>query len=181
MMLLAVVIYAGAMRIDHLGESLARLMKKSLAAMRHADVPGAARVFVKENDHAGVLDAALHQLRQAAAPQPAVIINLLGALGRVGEHAVLPEQHAALVRHAMLAAAAGLQAATATSDRHDIEAARDAVLAKLTRLRARSGAGKVPILLADALQNRRTDEDPLALTAAIATRTAHAQPTGKRN
>lgn len=169
--------------VDHLGGSLSRLMKKSVAETPHVDVPGTQRVFAKENDHAGVLDAALHQLRQAAAPQPAVIINLLRALGRVGEHIVLPEQHAALVRHAMLVAAAGLQEATAPSDRHDIESTRDAVLVKFGRLRARCRAGEVPILLGEASPSRsRFARNHHAFAAAaIGTRTAHAQPTGKRN
>lgn len=173
--------------VDHLGGSLSRLMKKSLLDMQRAVVARTPRVFAKGNDHAGVLDAALHQLRQAAAPQPAVIINLLGALGRVGEHVVLPEQHAALVRHVILAASAGLQEAMASADRHDIEAARDAALAKLHRVRARCRAGEVPILLGEASpvdaspDRSRAGQDHQAFAAAIGTRTAHAEPTGKRN
>lgn len=166
----------GLVVIDHLSGALSRLMKKSLAAVGDFHASGRQRIHVKENDHAGVLDAALHQLRQAAAPQPAVIINLIGALGRIGEHVVLPEQHEAIVRHTMLAAAAGLLAAQQASDRHDIEAARTATLQKLRQVRAQRFAGKVPILLAESASNRGRvgDEGRAAGRASPEARIPHA-------
>ena len=89
---------------------------------------------------------------------------------------MLPEQHEALLRHTLLAAAAGLQEAQQASDRHDIEAARAATLKKLGQVRAQRFAGKVPILLADSALNggHVGAREANANTAGLETRIPHA-------
>src|SRR5690606_24248722 len=121
--------------IDHLSGALSRIMRKSLPPAWHCDSDGQVRVWTKSNSHEGILDASLHQIRQAAATQPAVIINLLGAIGRVGEHSSLPAQYEALVRHTQLVTASGLQDCSGAADRQDIGQACAATLRKLEQAR----------------------------------------------
>ncbi|HEY0834659.1 MAG TPA: DUF2254 domain-containing protein [Azospirillum sp.] len=109
--------------VEHLRGALSRLLGKDIPGPVHRDASGAVRVVGKANSHAGILDAALNQIRQAAANQPAVVIHLLGAIGRMAEHVRLPEQRAALLHHARLIAAAGLRGPGESRDRHDIEEA----------------------------------------------------------
>jgi len=109
--------------IERMRGALSRLMGKSLPMGICRDDAGMIRIVTKGNSHAGILDAALNQIRQAAANQPAVIIHLLDALGRMAEHVRLPEQREALLHHARMIAAAGLQNLKEPQDRADIEEA----------------------------------------------------------
>lgn len=117
--------------IDRLRGALSRLMAKRIPSTSRRDESGALRVIGKETGYGDILDAALHQIRQAGAVHPAVVIHLLGAIDRLAEHVRLPDQREALLHHAHLIAEAGLREAQAARDRADIEAKRDAALAKL--------------------------------------------------
>lgn len=122
--------------IDHLGAALSRLLCKELPQRIYRDSSGIARVVARTSDYAGILGAALHQIRQSAASQPSVIIQTLRALGRIGEHVRLPDQREALLHQANLVAAAGLREAQEDLDRDDIKRAFEHANHKLARIRA---------------------------------------------
>jgi len=127
--------------VERLRGALSHLMGKHIPGPVHRDGAGAVRVVGKANSHAGILDAALNQIRQAAADQPAVIIHLLGAISWMAEHVQLPEQRAALLHHARLIAAAGLRGLDEPRDRQNIEEALVAAehkLEQVLRTRARN-------------------------------------------
>ena len=119
--------------IDRLRGSLSRLMGKALPSAIRCDASGRVRVVGQSDTYGGVLDAALHQIRQAAAPHPSVIIELLRAIGRMAEHVRLPEQQEALARHAELLAGAGLRGLEEPRDRVDIEEQFSAARSKLAQ------------------------------------------------
>lgn len=125
--------------IDRLRGALSRLFGKALPSGIHHDGEGTVRVVAHYNGYAGVLDAALHQVRQSAAPHPSVVITLLAAIGRLAEHVRLEEQRDALQRHARLISAAGLRECEEACDRHDIEAAFVAAESKLAQALAPPG------------------------------------------
>ncbi|HYG88311.1 MAG TPA: DUF2254 domain-containing protein [Azospirillum sp.] len=120
--------------VEHMRAALSHLMGKHIPGPVHRDDAGAVRVVGKANSYAGILDAALNQIRQAAAGQPAVVIHLLGAISWMAEHVRLPEQRAALLHHARLIAAAGLRGLDEPSDRQDIEDALAAAERKLEQI-----------------------------------------------
>ncbi|WP_191059070.1 DUF2254 domain-containing protein [Geminicoccus harenae] len=117
--------------VDHLQGGLSRLMGKAIPPAIHRDETGEPRVIDRPNGYAGLLAASLHQIRQAAASQPAVIIGMLRAIGRIAEHVRLAEQREALLHHARLICAAGLRETAEPADRDDIEAAFAATERKL--------------------------------------------------
>ena len=120
--------------IDHLRGALSQLAGKHIASPVYQDKNGVVRVVGKPNNYAGVLGAALNQIRQAAAEHPAVIIELIRALSRIGEHARLPAQRDALIEHAMLVRNAGVRATPEAYDRAAIERAFDDTMEKLHSL-----------------------------------------------
>lgn len=127
--------------IDHLRGALSHLFSRALPPAVYRDERGVVRVVGKYNGYTGVLDAAFHQIRQAAASQPAVVINLLSAFGRMAEHVRVAEQRDALAKHAELVARAGLRDVLDESDRADIERAIAAAGEKIREVRV----GPVPL------------------------------------
>ena len=125
--------------IDRLRGALSRLFSKALPSGIHRDGEGTVRVVARYNGYASVLDAALHQVRQSAAPHPSVVIALLAAIDRMAEHVRLEEQRDALQRHARLISAAGLRECAEEHDRRDIEAALVAAERKLGVVLAPAG------------------------------------------
>ncbi|HEV7368906.1 DUF2254 domain-containing protein [Arenibaculum sp.] len=119
--------------IDRLRGALARLMGKRLPSTTYRDEEGTVRVVGDYTGFGGIFDAAFHQIRQAGAPYPAVVIHLLRAIGRLAEHVRVEEQRDALLRHAGMIAAAGLRGLEEPRDRADIEEVRAAVEDKLRR------------------------------------------------
>jgi uncharacterized membrane protein len=117
--------------VDHLQAALSRLMGRAIPPAIHRDEAGEPRVIDQPNDYAGLIGASLHQIRQAAAPHPAVVIGMLQAIGRIGEHVRLTGQRDALLHHARLIRAAGLRETVEPADRGDIEAAFAATERKL--------------------------------------------------
>lgn len=106
--------------IDRLGASLARLMERDFHRRLYHDACGSVRVVAKAPRHGDLLDAAFHQIRQAGAEKPAVIIRLLDAIARVAEFAGRPDQREALLRHAGMIAGAGCRAVAEPQDQADI-------------------------------------------------------------
>jgi uncharacterized membrane protein len=107
--------------IDYLRGALSHLMARRLPGALHRDQAGNVRVIGHGTDYGDIFDAAFYQIRQAGAGQPAVVIHLLGAISRLAEHVRLPEQQHALLRHARMIAAAGLDGLVEACDRADIE------------------------------------------------------------
>jgi uncharacterized membrane protein len=107
--------------IDRLRGCLTRLAGRRLPSPILRDGVGRVRLVRETTTFAGLTDAAFHQIRQAGAGHPAVIIHLLEAIARVAEHARTEEQRGTLARHARMIAEAGLREAAEPGDRRDIE------------------------------------------------------------
>lgn len=107
--------------IDQLRGSLTRLAARELPPPILWDRAGQVRVVRETTNYAGIVDAAFHQIRQAGASHPAIVIHLLEAIARMADHARSAEQREALNRHAQMIAAAGLREATEPRDQRDIE------------------------------------------------------------
>ncbi|SDE56989.1 Uncharacterized membrane protein [Belnapia rosea] len=113
--------FTAAAVIDRLRGCLTRLAGRRLPSRMLRDGAGRVRILRETTTFAGLSDAAFHQIRQAAASHPAVVIHLVEAIARIAEHARTAEQRGALTRHARMVAGAGLRAAEEPGDRHDIE------------------------------------------------------------
>nr|WP_280842814.1 DUF2254 family protein [Pararoseomonas baculiformis] len=85
------------------------------------DRSGRVRIIRETTTYAGLVDAAFHQIRQAGAGHPAVVIHLIEAIARIAEHTRDAEQAGALARHARMVAAAGLRNAEEAGDHRDIQ------------------------------------------------------------
>jgi uncharacterized membrane protein len=109
--------------IDRLRGALARILRKQLPSGVYRDAQGTLRVLAHETGFDGIFDAAFHQIRQAGAKDPAVVIHLLRAIGRLAEHVRTGEQRDGLLRHAALIARAGLAQPADESDLADIRGA----------------------------------------------------------
>lgn len=81
--------YTAMACLDWIGASLARLGERGLPPPWRRDDEGRVRVLLDAPDMAGVVDAALQQIRQAAADDLAVVLRLLETIARVAPH--LPE------------------------------------------------------------------------------------------
>jgi uncharacterized membrane protein len=120
--------------IDRLRGALAQAMDKKLPTTLRHDSHGVLRVIGDDTDFGGIFDAAFHQIRQAGASQPAIVIHMLGAICRLAEHVRTTEQYEALLRHTEMIAAAGLSDLEEPRDRADIDEAFAAARRKLQRV-----------------------------------------------
>ena len=120
-------------------------MVRRLPASVCRDEVGTVRVVGDNTGYGGIFDAAFHQIRQAGAGQPAVVIHLLGAIGRLAEHVRLPEQRQALLQHARMIAAAGMSDLEEPRDRADIN---EMLAAAERKLNQASGGGPAATRLA---------------------------------
>jgi uncharacterized membrane protein len=107
--------------IDRLRGCFTRLTGRRLPPPILRNGAGRVRLLRETTTFTGLTDAAFHQIRQAGADHPAVIIHLLEALARIAEQARTAEQRGALARHATMVAEAGLREAAEPGDRRDIE------------------------------------------------------------
>lgn len=107
--------------IDRLRATLSRLMGRKLPSGTMRDRSGRVRIDRQVTTYEGLLDAALHQIRQASSSHPAVLIHLLEAIARIAEHTRLDEQRQALARHARLIRETGRRDVPEPADREDIE------------------------------------------------------------
>ncbi|MXQ12325.1 DUF2254 domain-containing protein [Microvirga makkahensis] len=107
--------------IDRLRGALSRLMSRRLPPETLRDPSGKVRIYRQVTTYEGILDAALHQIRQAGSSHPAILIHMLEALARMAEHTRLDEQRRALIRHANLIRAAGERDISEPADREDME------------------------------------------------------------
>ena len=126
--------------IDRLRGCLTRLAARRLPPRLLPDRAGRVRILRETTTFSGLVDAAFHQIRQSGAGHPAVIIHMLEAIARIGEHARTADQHQALARHARMIAEAGLRATQEPEDRRDIERSLDHVRHALEGKPARRAA-----------------------------------------
>ena len=111
--------------IDRLRGALSKLMARRLPPQAFRDRSGRVRLVDDPPTYGGIVDVAFHQIRQAGAAKPAVVIHMLGAIGLIAQHLRLDEQRDALARHARMIAAAGLREVAEADDRADIERSFD--------------------------------------------------------
>ena len=107
--------------IDRLRGALSKLMARQLPSELVPDKSGRPRILRQVTTYDGALDAAFHQIRQAASSKPAVLIQLLEALARIAEHTRLDEQRAGLKRHADLIRTAAERDVPEPADRRDVD------------------------------------------------------------
>ena len=107
--------------IDRLRGCLTRLTGRRLPPRMLRDRAGQVRLLRETTSFTGLTDAAFHQIRQAGASHPAVVVHLVEAIARIAEHARTAEQREALTRHARMVAEAGLREAAEPGDQRDIE------------------------------------------------------------
>lgn len=98
-------------------------MERQLPPRAFRDASGEVRLVDDPPTYGGIIDVAFHQIRQAGAAKPAVVIHMLRAIGDIAQHLRLDEQRQALARHVRMIADAGLREAPEAEDRADIERA----------------------------------------------------------
>jgi len=130
--------------IDRLRGSLSRGMGRRLPAETLRDRSGRVRVYRQVTTYEGLIDAAFHQIRQAASSHPAVLIHLLEAITRIAEHTRLDEQRRALARHANLIRAAAERDVAEPADRQDVELSYRRAIGACERAGAEASEGGRP-------------------------------------
>ena len=107
--------------IDRLGAAIGELMRRNLQPEVFCDAAGVVRVVGRASSFRGFVDVAFHQIRQAGASHPAVVIQMLGIIARLAVNVRLSSQRDALLDHAAIIAEAGRRGASEASDIADIE------------------------------------------------------------
>ncbi|HEU5115377.1 MAG TPA: DUF2254 family protein, partial [Isosphaeraceae bacterium] len=90
--------------VDHLGAALVELATRRVPSPYRLDEQGRLRVVTNISTPDGLVDAAFHQIRQAARGNAAVALRLLEVIAEVGRQILEPSFRAALWRHAELIA-----------------------------------------------------------------------------
>lgn len=88
--------------VDWLGDALCRLAAWTFPLGHVLDDRGALRLVLRPFSFAGAVDAAFHQVRQAGADNPAVLIRMLEVIAIVARCARDEPQRAALRKHVRL-------------------------------------------------------------------------------
>ncbi|WP_404400540.1 DUF2254 domain-containing protein [Pelagibacterium halotolerans] len=107
--------------INRLGAALGELMRRELQPEVFCDEAGVVRVVGLASSFRGLVDVAFHQIRQAAATHPAVIIQMLSIIAQLAVKVRLSSQRDALLHHAAIIAEAGRRGVSEASDIADIE------------------------------------------------------------
>lgn len=126
--------------VDRLRGGLARLAQKSLPDEAMFDEAGQLRIVRRTNCYAGVVAAALNQIRQAGASKPAVLIHMLGSLGELAEHIRTVGQKDALEHQAGLILADGERELANEGDLADLRQAHRQAIDSLARARIHQSA-----------------------------------------
>jgi uncharacterized membrane protein len=111
-----------AMRcLDWLGAALCRISERRLPDPHRYDPQGHVRVIAERASSAGLVDVAFHQIRQASAGKPALLIRLLGCLASIAAQAQDRSMLEVLQRHADMVLREGRRSVPEQCDRSDIE------------------------------------------------------------
>ena len=103
--------------VDRLGAILVSLLKRRFPSPNRVDEQGRLRVVARVQSFEGIFDAALNQIRQAAASNVAVSMRLLETLGRLADKTCRPEDSGPIARHAAMVYRSIV---TRTSEQEDI-------------------------------------------------------------
>lgn len=122
--------------LDRLGAALRSLARRELPDGRVAHA-GRVRVVRPCTDHAGLLDAMFHMLREAGAGRPAAMVRLLDVLAGVASIERDPARRREIRRHVGLAAEAALRGAPDGAAKADATWRRDPALEALSYPRRR--------------------------------------------
>ena len=125
--------YTAVAVIDRLSASLSKLMGRALPAGVFRNRHGVVRVLATQASYAGLIGAAFNQIRQHGAGLPIVVLHLLEAMERVGQHVRLPEQQAALAEEAKALMDAAHRRIESDLDRRSIDDRYAAVERTLAR------------------------------------------------
>ena len=85
--------------IHHLGRALEMVSGRTLRPAVYRDEAGRIRVLADAGDYAGLLDAALNQIRQSGKDTPAVLIEMTRMCGRLAPRWTAEGQGRALAQH----------------------------------------------------------------------------------
>lgn len=107
--------------IDRLGAALGELMRRELRHEVLFDPAGNVRVIAPAASFRGFTNAAFHQIRQAGASHPAVIMHMLRTIALLAANVRLVDQRDVLLDHAAVIAETGRRGASEASDISDIE------------------------------------------------------------
>ncbi|QPD04399.1 MAG: hypothetical protein Nkreftii_002173 [Candidatus Nitrospira kreftii] len=111
-----------AMRcLDWLGAALCRISERRLPDPHRYDSQGNIRVIAERAAPAGLVDVAFHQIRQASAGKPALLIRLLESLASIAAQVQDRSMLEALQRHADMILRESRHSVPELLDRADIE------------------------------------------------------------
>ncbi|MXQ10502.1 DUF2254 domain-containing protein [Microvirga makkahensis] len=140
--------YTAVAVIDRLSASLCKLMSRALPAGVFRGRDGALRLACTQPTYGGLIEAGFNQIRQNGAGMPIIVLHLLEAIERVGEHVRLPVQHEALAEQARVIMEAARSRVRDEFDRQRIEERYATVQQALDRAATVMGgsgrAGRVP-------------------------------------
>jgi uncharacterized membrane protein len=103
--------------IDWLADGLRMLAEKPSGWLVYHDAQGAVRVITQPLPLTSLVDAAFSKIRYASRGNPAVVIHLLRAIGRLAPFLATPEQRDALAAHANAAVEQALSVLMLEADR----------------------------------------------------------------
>ncbi|MCO8146941.1 DUF2254 domain-containing protein [Rhodovulum tesquicola] len=118
--------------IDRLGAALGELMRRELRHEVLFDPAGNVRVIAPAASFRGFTNAAFHQIRQAGASHPAVIMHMLRTIALLAPNVRLVDQRDVLLDHAAVIAETGRRGASEASDIADIDHSYRAAQVALT-------------------------------------------------
>jgi uncharacterized membrane protein len=111
-----------AMRcLDWIGAALCRISERRLPDPHRYDPQGNVRVIAERASLDGLVDIAFHQIRQASAGKPALLIRLLESLASITAQAQDRSMFEALQRHADMVLREGRRSVPEQCDQADIE------------------------------------------------------------
>jgi uncharacterized membrane protein len=108
--------FTAAAVIDRATGSIAHIMKRGSAQSAWCDGQGVTRLIIPATRFDGLLGATFHQVRQAGATKPAILIRLVDRLGQLLGHADA-NQAKAIVRHIELVGDTGQNGIADEADR----------------------------------------------------------------
>ncbi|MGV8899676.1 MAG: DUF2254 domain-containing protein [Burkholderiaceae bacterium] len=86
--------------VDRLGSALCRVAQRGMPSTHRFDEQGQLRIVAPTSTFAGIVDAAFNQIRQYARSSAAVTIRLLETITVIAAATCVPQDQAALRRHA---------------------------------------------------------------------------------
>lgn len=130
--------------IDAIGAALNAIFQRRLQSEVHCDREGAPRVLAPVSDYAGLVGAALNQIRQAAAGKPDILIHLADMIAAIAPRAPQGEPRALLLRQLESIRQSARRSVPDPNDLADVEQRVDAAAAALRARPAEIAAARAP-------------------------------------